>query len=62
MRALDDTQIAYEKTKEPSLRAYPDIKGFPGQRLHRRPHWPGCAAEELGLQDQIAVVGTSLPS
>ncbi|MDI9547806.1 MAG: autoinducer 2 ABC transporter substrate-binding protein [Chloroflexota bacterium] len=58
--SFDDTQIAYEKTKE-LLRAYPDIKGFQGSASTDVPGI-GQAVEELGLQDQIAVVGTSLPS
>lgn len=57
---FDDSQIAYEKTKE-LLKAYPNIKGFQGSASTDVPGI-GQAVEEAGLQDQIAVVGTSLPS
>ena len=58
--SFDDSQIAYEKAKE-LLKAYPNIKGFQGSASTDVPGI-GQAIEEAGLQDQIAVVGTSLPS
>ncbi len=58
--AFDDSTIAYEKAKE-ILRANPNIKGFQGSASTDAPGI-GQAVEEAGLQDEIAVVGTSLPS
>ena len=51
---------AYEKAKE-ILKAHPNIKGFQGS-ASTDVIGIGQAVEEAGLQDQIAVVGTSLPS
>lgn len=58
--SFDDTAVAYEKAKE-LLRAYPNIRGFQGSASTDVPGI-GQAVEEAGLEDQIAVVGTSLPS
>jgi simple sugar transport system substrate-binding protein len=58
--SFDDSQIAYEKAKE-ILKAYPNIKGFQGS-ASTDVAGIGQAIEEAGLQDQVAVVGTSLPS
>jgi simple sugar transport system substrate-binding protein len=58
--SFDDSQIAYEKAKE-LLRAYPNLKGFQGS-ASTDVAGIGQAVEEAGLQDQVAVVGTSLPS
>ncbi|MFN2203913.1 MAG: autoinducer 2 ABC transporter substrate-binding protein [Caldilineaceae bacterium] len=58
--SFDDSQVAYEKAKE-ILKAYPDIKGFQGS-ASTDVAGIGQAIEEAGLQDQVAVVGTSLPS
>jgi len=58
--SYDDVQQAYEKTRE-LLKAYPDIKGFQGS-ASTDVAGIGQAVEEAGLQDRIAVVGTSLPS
>ena len=58
--SFDDAQIAYEKAKE-ILKAYPDIKGFEGS-ASTDVAGIGQAIEEAGLQDQVTVVGTSLPS
>jgi simple sugar transport system substrate-binding protein len=57
---FDDSQIAYEKTKE-LLKAFPNIKGFQGS-ASTDVAGIGQAVEEAGLQDQTAVVGTGLPS
>ncbi|MCB9137425.1 MAG: autoinducer 2 ABC transporter substrate-binding protein [Caldilineaceae bacterium] len=57
---FDDAEIAYQKAKE-VLAAFPDIKGFQGS-ASTDVAGIGRAVEEAGLQDEIAVVGTSLPS
>jgi simple sugar transport system substrate-binding protein len=57
---FDDTQKAYEATKE-LLKAYPNIKGFQGS-ASTDVAGIGQAIEEAGLQDQTFVVGTGLPS
>ncbi|NSW77214.1 MAG: autoinducer 2 ABC transporter substrate-binding protein [Candidatus Atribacteria bacterium] len=56
----DDQTRAYENMKE-LLRTYPNLKGV---RTAASTAAPGCglAIEEAGLQDKIAVVGTSLVS
>jgi simple sugar transport system substrate-binding protein len=56
----DDQQIAYQRTQE-LLRAYPNLKGIEGS-ASTDAAGAGLAVEEAGLQDQIAVVGTSLVS
>jgi simple sugar transport system substrate-binding protein len=56
----DDQQVAYAKTKE-LLRAHPNVKGFEGS-ASTDVAGIGLAIEEAGLQDNTAVVGTSLPS
>jgi len=58
--SFDDSEIAYQKAKE-ILAAYPDIKGFQGS-ASTDVAGIGRAVEEAGLQDEVAVVGTSLPS
>ncbi len=58
--SFDDSEIAYQKAKE-ILAAYPDIKGFQGS-ASTDVAGIGRAIEEAGLQDEVAVVGTSLPS
>ncbi len=58
--SFDDAEIAYQKTKE-ILAAYPNIKGFQGS-ASTDVAGIGRAIEEAGLQDEITVVGTSLPS
>lgn len=57
---FDDAEIAYQKAKE-VLAAYPNIKGFQGS-ASTDVAGIGRAIEEAGLQDEVAVVGTSLPS
>ncbi len=58
--AYDDQQRAYEKTRE-LLKAYPNLKGIQGS-ASTDPAGAGLAVEELGLQDEVFVVGTSIPS
>jgi len=58
--SYDDAQKAYEKAKE-ILKAFPNLKGMQGSSANDVVGF-GQAVEEAGLQDQIAVVGTSLPS
>jgi simple sugar transport system substrate-binding protein len=58
--SFDDSEIAYQKAKE-ILAAYPNIKGFQGS-ASTDVAGIGRAVEEAGLQDSVAVVGTSLPS
>jgi simple sugar transport system substrate-binding protein len=58
--SYDDSAQAYEKTKE-LLKAYPNLKGVQGS-ASTDVAGIGQAVEEAGLQDKIAVVGTSLPS
>jgi simple sugar transport system substrate-binding protein len=58
--SFDDSEIAYQKAKE-ILAAYPDLKGFQGS-ASTDVAGIGRAVEEAGLQDEVAVVGTSLPS
>ncbi|AYY12259.1 autoinducer 2 ABC transporter substrate-binding protein [Actinobacteria bacterium YIM 96077] len=56
----DDTQTAYERTRE-LLSTYPDLKGIQGSSAVDIVG-AGQAIEEAGLTDDIAVVGTSVPS
>lgn len=56
----DDQQIAYQRTQE-LLRAYPNLKGIEGS-ASTDVAGAGLAIEEAGLEEQIAVVGTSLVS
>lgn len=58
--SFDDADKAYQKAKE-ILAANPNIKGFQGS-ASTDVAGIGRAVEEAGLQDKIAVVGTSLPS
>lgn len=60
IEAFEDSKIAYEKTKE-LLKAHPDIKGIQGSASTDAPG-AALAIEELGLEDRINVVGTSLVS
>ncbi|MEM7130799.1 MAG: autoinducer 2 ABC transporter substrate-binding protein [Chloroflexota bacterium] len=57
---FDDAQNAYEKAKE-VLKAFPNTKGMQGS-ASTDVAGIGQAIEEAGLQDEVAVVGTSLPS
>jgi len=56
----DDQTIAYEKTKE-LLKTFPHLKGIQGSAMSTVPG-AGRVVEEEGLQDQVAVVGTSFAS
>jgi simple sugar transport system substrate-binding protein len=60
IETTNDEQIAYEKAKE-ILAKYPDIKGFEGTAST---DVPGIAraVREAGLQNQICVMGTGVPS
>jgi simple sugar transport system substrate-binding protein len=56
----DDPQVAYERTKE-LLSTYPNLAGIQGS-ASTDVVGAGRAVEEAGRQDEISVVGTSLPS
>lgn len=56
----DDSNQAYEKMKE-VMKKYPDLKGMQGSSAYDVVG-AGQAVEEAGMDDKIAVVGTSLPS
>ncbi len=58
--SYDDAQAAYERGRE-LLVAFPDLKGMQGSSANDVVGF-GQAVEEAGLQDEIAVVGTSLAS
>ncbi|MCC6611916.1 MAG: autoinducer 2 ABC transporter substrate-binding protein [Anaerolineae bacterium] len=58
--SFDDPQQAYERMQE-LLIAYPNLRGVQGS-ASTDVVGVGQAVEEAGLQDQIVVVGTSLPS
>ena len=58
--SYDDAQTAYERMQE-MLVAYPDLKGMQGSSANDVVG-AGQAVEEAGLNDQICVIGTSLPS
>lgn len=56
----DDSQNAYERMQE-LLSAYPEIRGVQGS-ASTDVVGVGQAVEEAGLEDDIAVVGTSVPN
>ncbi|MEI3598658.1 MULTISPECIES: autoinducer 2 ABC transporter substrate-binding protein [unclassified Oceanobacillus] len=56
----DDLQTASAKFRE-VLKAHPNLKGFQGSSSNDAPG-ASLAIEELGLEGQIHVVGTSVPS
>lgn len=60
IESTDNETAAYEKAKE-ILAKYPDIKGFQGSAGN---DVPGIARaiEEAGLEDDVCVMGTSIPS
>ncbi len=60
IEAYEDSKVSYEKTKE-LLKAHPDLAGIQGSASTDVPG-AGLAVEELGLEDRINVVGTSLVS
>ena len=56
----EQEQVAYQKALE-VIKAYPNLKGIIGVSSPAAPGI-GLAIQEKGLQDQITVVGTSLPT
>jgi simple sugar transport system substrate-binding protein len=56
----EDQEVAYNTMKD-VLKTYPDVKGVLGSAA-LDVVGAGRAIEEAGLQDKIAVVGTSIPS
>ncbi len=58
--SYDDAQTAYERMQE-VLVAYPDVKGMQGSSANDVVG-AGQAVEEAGKNDDICVMGTSLPS
>ncbi|MHA7156003.1 substrate-binding domain-containing protein [Arthrobacter sp. TMN-50] len=60
IESTDDQGTAYERAKE-VLAKYPDIAGFQGSAGN---DVPGIAraVQEAGLEDQVCVMGTSIPS
>jgi simple sugar transport system substrate-binding protein len=60
LESLENADEAYEKTKQ-LLLANPDLKGIQGS-ASTDVVGAGRAIEELGLEDQVCVMGTSIPS
>lgn len=60
IETYDDQSIAYERTRE-LIKTYPKLKGLQGSASTDAPG-AGLAIEELGLEDEISFVGTSLVS
>jgi simple sugar transport system substrate-binding protein len=60
IESKEDETVAYERAKE-ILAKYPDIKGFQGS-AGTDVAGIGRAVQEAGLQDQVCVMGTSIPS
>ena len=60
IESTDNETAAYEKAKE-ILAKYPDIKGFQGSAGNDVPGI-GRAVLEAGLEDEVCVMGTSIPS
>lgn len=60
IESTDNQETAYERAKE-VLAKYPDIKGFQGSAGN---DVPGIAraVQEAGLEDDVCVMGTSIPS
>lgn len=56
----DDQNVAYQKVKE-LLTAHPNLRGIQASSMPSTPG-AGLAIEERGLQDRVALVGTSLVS
>jgi len=56
----DDAQVAYESMKK-LLSAHPNVKGLQGS-ASTDVLGAGRAVHEAGLQDEVSVVGTSVPS
>jgi len=60
LESKEDANVAYEQTKE-LLKKYPNLKGIQGSSANDVVG-VGQAIEELGLEDSVCVMGTSLPS
>ncbi len=60
IESKEDEQVAYEKTKE-LLAAYPDLKGIQGS-AGTDVAGAARAVLELGLEDQVCIMGTAIPS
>jgi simple sugar transport system substrate-binding protein len=60
IESKEDETVAYERAKE-ILAKYPNIKGFQGS-ASTDVAGIGRAVQEAGLQDQVCVMGTSIPS
>ncbi len=60
LESYDDQSVAYKKVRE-LIKAYPKLKGIQGSASTTAPG-AGLAVEELGLEDEISIVGTSLVS
>ncbi len=60
LESKEDANVAYEQTKE-LMKKYPNLKGIQGSSANDVVG-VGQAIEELGLQDSVCVMGTSLPS
>ena len=60
LESKEDADIAYEQTKE-LMKKYPELKGIQGSSAVDVAGI-GRAVEELGLNDSVCVMGTSIPS
>jgi simple sugar transport system substrate-binding protein len=60
LESKEDADIAYEQTKE-LMKKYPNLKGIQGSSAVDVAGI-GRAMEELGLEDSVCVMGTSIPS
>ena len=60
IESTDNQETAYERAKE-ILAKYPNIKAFQGSAGNDVPGI-GRAVQEAGLEDEICVMGTSIPS
>jgi simple sugar transport system substrate-binding protein len=60
IESKEDESVAYERAKE-ILAKYPDIKGFQGS-AGTDVAGVARAVQEAGLEDQVCVMGTSIPS
>jgi len=60
IESQENADVSYEKTKE-LLKKYPNLKGIQGSSAVDVVG-VGRAIDELGLQDKVCVMGTSIPS
>ncbi|WP_448231152.1 substrate-binding domain-containing protein [Microbacterium lacticum] len=60
IESREDENVAYQKAQE-ALAKYPDIKGFQGS-AGTDVAGIARAVQEAGLEDQVCVMGTSIPS